>query len=451
MTIFFQAPGSATGEDVLELHVHGGLAVVDAVLHAISSCRTGRSRVRYAEPGEFTRRAFFNNRLDLTQVEALGDVLSAATEQQRKLSLRGTTSQLALQYERWRAHLLHARSELEALIDFSEDQHFDESPTAFVSSVASQIARLKEQMEMHLENAMRGELLRNGIRVSLLGSPNAGKSSLLNRIVGRDAAIVSHEAGTTRDIVEVGIDLGGYLCRFGDMAGLRVHRKSSGSLDSISPVEEEGIKRAKQWALESDIVVIVIPVEQDDHSQSQLVLDPDLLEAAAKCADRSIRMLAVINKIDILDDTQSSTRARLARTLQDHMDFLAPSSIFETSCTVLDHDGVDAFKAGLVSTFESMTKASSADRRPHNEAWRDAIGASERHRSLLGHCLHHLDTFIDEVSISQPTIANEPDVVLAAEALRAGANCLAKITGRGEASDVEEVLGVIFERFCVGK
>jgi tRNA modification GTPase len=257
LVLYFPAPNTVTGENVLELHVHGGPAIVRAVLGAIPECvkvpRADSSRarhsIRYAEPGEFTRRAFANNRMDLPQIESLGETLSATTEQQRKLSVRGTTSSLAVRYERWRMLLLAARGELEALIDFSEDQHFDESPALLCASVAEQVKSLRVQMEAHVANAVRGELLRSGISVALLGAPNAGKSSLLNRIVGRDAAIVSQEAGTTRDVVEVGVDLGGWLVKIGDMAGLR--RAGLVGPEVVGAVEQEGIKRAKQRALES--------------------------------------------------------------------------------------------------------------------------------------------------------------------------------------------------------
>jgi tRNA modification GTPase len=242
LVFYFPGPNSVTGEDILELHVHGGVAIVKAILEAIPSCPTTARKIRYAEPGEFTRRAFLNGRLDLTQAEALGNALDAVTEQQRRLSLRGAAGRLARQYEDWRALLLHARGELEALIDFSEDQHFDESPAMLAASVATQVQALRQRIRVYVENATRGELLRNGISVALLGRPNAGKSSLLNLIVGREAAIVSREAGTTRDVVEVSVDLGGYLCRFSDTAGLR--SAAATQPVPIGFVEQEGIARA---------------------------------------------------------------------------------------------------------------------------------------------------------------------------------------------------------------
>ncbi|KAI5300013.1 tetrahydrofolate synthase [Ascosphaera pollenicola] len=228
VVLYFPAPRTVTGEDVLELHIHGGPAIVKAVLGAIPKCAEGSvsqqgvtlspvppiHQIRYAEPGEFTRRAFLNNRLDIPQIEALGETLDAETEQQRRLAVQGTVSSLSSRYETWRQQLLEARGELEALIDFSEDQHFDESIHDFMVSVGTQIRRLLQQINLHVDNAAKGELMRNGIKIALLGAPNAGKSSLLNQIVGREAAIVSNEQGTTRDIVDVSVDIGGWLCRY---------------------------------------------------------------------------------------------------------------------------------------------------------------------------------------------------------------------------------------------
>lgn len=235
-----------TGEDILELHIHGGHATVKAVLAAIGQCRS-KHTIRYADAGEFTRRAFQNDRLDLGQVEALSDALSAETEQQRRAAMRGNSGKLGRIYEEWRQLLLAARGELEALIDFSEDQHFDESPAELMRNVTSQIGPILQAIRRHQKGSRCGELLKRGIRISLLGPPNAGKSSLLNVIVDREASIVSEEAGTTRDIVEVSVDIGGYLCVFADTAGLR-------SPSSIGGVEQEGIRRAKAKAKDSDLV-----------------------------------------------------------------------------------------------------------------------------------------------------------------------------------------------------
>ncbi|KAG9532501.1 P-loop containing nucleoside triphosphate hydrolase protein, partial [Aureobasidium melanogenum] len=468
LLLYFPAPNTVTGEDLLELHVHGGTAVVRAVLSAISQCSSAIGAIRYAEAGEFTRRAFMNDRLDLTQVEALGDTLSANTEQQRRLSVRGTTNTLSLRYESWRQMLLAARGELEALIDFSEDQHFDESPAELASSVAEQVQDLVLLIDTHRRNAMRGELLRNGIAISLLGAPNAGKSSLLNRIVGREAAIVSQEAGTTRDVVEVGIDLGGYLCRLGDTAGLRSvvlatpQAQKEHMQEKISMIEKEGMRRAKQRAIESDVVIVVLSLEQEG---KKVVLrpDPEVIDTAAELAEQKSNVLVVLNKIDLLSG-HASELENLRRQVADALPHVRLENIFAISCkdaessTSVDAGHIPTFLSGLIRQFEDMTSAVAAtDDDTDPSIWQESLGATERHRLLLDECQFHLEQFLAQVEIGTEAGENsgldetDVDIVLAAENLRDAANCLARITGKGEAGDVEEVLGVVFEKFCVGK
>ncbi|KAH7371976.1 GTP-binding protein TrmE N-terminus-domain-containing protein [Pyrenochaeta sp. MPI-SDFR-AT-0127] len=457
LVLHFPAPNTVTGEDILELHVHGGPAIVRAVLAAIPECvkaLKGASlaappRIRYAEPGEFTRRAFANNRMDLPQIESLGETLSASTEQQRKLSVRGTTSSLAARYESWRVLLLQARGELEALIDFSEDQHFDESPAVLCASVANQVRVLRVQIEAHIANSVRGELLRNGISVALLGAPNAGKSSLLNRIVGREAAIVSHEAGTTRDVVEIGLDLGGWLVKIGDMAGLR--RAGLVGADVVGAVEQEGIKRAKQRALESDVLIVV----QDATTE----IDPEVLEITKQCVEFGIHVLVAINKTDQLpanDSVRDAWKANVQSVLGVPTDRIAFISCKEA--TTPSAGNLQSFFNTLLDTFKDMTAALVPDSDPDPSIWQESLGATERQRVLLSECLSHLETFLTTLSpynsFHDPETvgdAEEVDIVVAAEALRSAADALARITGRGESGDVEEVLGVVFEKFCVGK
>jgi tRNA modification GTPase len=455
LVLYFPTPNTVTGEDVLELHVHGGPAIIRAVLAAIPQCaRTGGAdsmrvlhSIRYAEPGEFTRRAFANNRMDLPQIESLGETLSASTEQQRQLSVRGTMSSLAVRYERWRMLLLEARGELEALIDFSEDQHFDESPAILCASVADQVRSLRVHMEAHVANAIRGELLRSGISVALLGAPNAGKSSLLNRIVGRDAAIVSQEAGTTRDVVEVGVDLGGWLVKIGDMAGLR--RAGLVGPEAVGAVEQEGIKRAKQRAVESDVLIVV----QD----ATTGMDPEVMETAKHCVDLGINVVVAINKIDQLDniDTlQDNWAARMQTALGIQSDQVAfISCLASASGASTDPGHIQSFLAILLDTFKNMTAALVPDSDPDPGLWQESLGATERQRVLLSECLGHLETFLTAVTphalASEASPADpddEVDVVVAAESLRSAAGALARITGRGDGGDVEEVLGVVFEK-----
>ena len=451
-----------TGEDVLELHIHAGSATVKAVLAAIPRCAS-KFAIRYAEPGEFTRRAFQNNRLDLAQVEALSDTLSAETEQQRRAAVRGNSGKLGRTYEGWRQKLLYARGELEALIDFSEDQHFDELPAELLTSVAAQVRVILQSIAAHEGASHRGELLKRGIRISLLGPPNAGKSSLLNRIVGREASIVSQEAGTTRDVVEVSLDIRGYLCTFADTAGLRRELGQGGTSESIiGVVEQEGIMRAKAKAGESDVIIALASVERSDTLESWTIrYDTETLEIAGKAQ----QALIVINKCDLVPPTVLSCLTSDFRTATSALFAVQNIPVLAISCkdsqstSTLDSGNINHFVSALVALFENMTTLPTD--------LEDLLGVTERQRQLLFSCSQHLRLFMDEAQLSQD--GRETDIVLAAEHLRSAANCLSRITGRGEAGDVEEVLGVVFEkyvpfyvytseattnqitRFCVGK
>lgn len=471
LVFYYPAPGTATGEDVLELHVHGGTAVVKAVLAAIPKTipKHAPQTIRYAEPGEFTRRAFFNNRLDLLQVEALGDTLIADTEQQRRVAVRGCSNVLAERYEAWRQKLLYARGELEALIDFSEDQHFDESPSKMCASVAKQVQQLKSQLQANIASASRGELLRNGINIALIGAPNAGKSSLLNQIVGREAAIVSSEAGTTRDVVDVNVDIGGFYCRFGDLAGLRKQTQASDT-HQIGEIEQEGIRRAKERALKADVVIVVLSVEAVKDSASPKInvsIGSEVEEVLKQIDINSQKVVCVLNKADLFANKAhlSNTRSKFRRhrALRDFFDF-SDTMLFGVSCTNIqasnidyesDPSGIQTFLNGLTHLFGRMTAA--VIPREHNgtssnSAWAESLGATERQRLLLLQCLRHLESFLAEVQDTgqnkggDTDEGNEIDVVSAAESLRFAADCLARTIGRGESGDVEEVLGVVFEK-----
>ena len=442
--------------------MHGGAAIVKSILSAIplaasnSQVIAGSQAIRYAEPGEFTRRAFYNNRLDLTQVEALEDTLSAETEQQRRIAVKGSSAVLARQYEAWRQQLLYARGELEALIDFSEDQHFDDSPTQLIKSVAKQVEDLKFQVEAAIKNSSRGELLRKGINVALLGAPNAGKSSLLNRIVGREAAIVSREAGTTRDVIEVGVDIGGFYCNFGDLAGLRKQIRSPETEIDISTIEQEGMKRAKERALMADVVLVVVSIERSPRSGGsrpcQIEINDEVASALKLCSLEKQTVVYILNKIDLIgsNETVASMQGLLQQKIADDKLPPSPVPILAVSCTA---DGptyqtntvMQGLLESLTDLFRSMTATSNLD----SAAWESSLGATERQRLLLDQCSRELDAFLDQVERASGYEENDDagvDVVLAAEKLRSAADCLSKITGKGEAANVEEVLGVVFEK-----
>lgn len=490
LVLYFPAPKTVTGEDVLELHVHGGPAIVKSVLAAISHMNRTDRLVRYAEPGEFTRRAFMNNRLDLPQIEALGDTLAADTEQQRRLAVRGTSDKLAKRYEMWRMQLLYARGELEALIDFAEDQDFEESSDQLITSVASQVRALGAQIRFHIRNASKGELLRNGIRIALLGAPNAGKSSLLNRVVGKEAAIVSTEEGTTRDIVDVGVDLGGWYCKLGDMAGIR--SESGGGSIVIGAVEKEGIRRARARALDSDAVVVVVSLENGVNGEPyRLSVEPEVVAAVNDCVQAGKCLIVAFNKCDRMP---AATRdGQLPKELAEAAATLFPSipttRLFAISCQEAqgeasldqqDPGNIQNFLRGLITTFEEIASPLGIDGDENGQYdisyWEDSLGVTHRQSSNLQRCVQHLNEFLTETSRTETPktpgyeyglIGTDVDIVMAAEHLRFAADALAKITGKGESGDVEDVLGVVFEkyvpwavgfqwltcvhRFCVGK
>jgi len=471
LVLYFPAPYTVTGEDVLELHTHGGPAIVKAVLNAIpSSVCTAKNvstpqTIRYAEAGEFTKRAFYNNRLDLTQIEALGDSLSAETEQQRRLAVHGNGNELGSRYEKWRKLLLYARGELEALIDFSEDQHFDESPGELMSSVSKQVIDLRRELDLHIHNASKGELLRNGIRIALLGAPNAGKSSLLNRIVGREAAIVSSEEGTTRDIVDVSVDIGGWLCQLGDMAGLRrasSPRKSDPFSGPVGMIEKEGMRRAKARALTSDLVVIMLSLERSrDHGTASLKTDEELMEAAHECQRLGKAMIVVINKVDnLLPGLTQSPEERLFDEVNKLFPSIPKEHIFYISCLEAsnqspvhqDPGNIQKLLCGIQSYFAILTTPSGPDGDSFDRSyWEQSLSVSHRQSQYLRQCLQHLDDFLSQAlsqyhSDEHEDLVSEVDIVAAAEQLRLAADRLAKITGRGETGDVEDVLGIVFEK-----
>ncbi|KAK9769236.1 hypothetical protein AB5N19_13668 [Seiridium cardinale] len=437
VVLYLPGPKTVTGEDVLELHVHGGSATVKAVLSAIPAC-TAKGTIRYAEPGEFTKRAFMNDRLDLAQVESLSDTLSAETEQQRRAAVRGSSGALGRTYEEWRQKLLQARAEVEAIIDFSEDQHFDESPGDLLGNVTQQVEEILASIETHENASQRSELLRNGIRIALLGPPNVGKSSLMNQIVGREASIVSGEAGTTRDIVEAHLDVRGYLCTFADTAGFRTANNNE---SPIGIVEQEGIRRARARALESDIVVVLVSVEKDVSGNHFLSYDLQTLELLKSVGQGFV----VVNKrdvlpeselYDLLEEFQSSVIGPLGDKSKPQLVLVSCRDAQDKTAKNKDPGGVHEVADRLSSLFVDMTSLP-ADQQ-------DLHGVTERQRQLLEQCRKHLEDYIGNTT-SDDTI-DELNFVVAAEDLRYAAGCLSRITGRGETGDVEEVLGVIFEK-----
>lgn len=252
LVVWFPGPKSFTGEDCAEFHLHGGRAVVAAMVASLGLFEG----LRAAEAGEFSRRAFENGRMDLTAVEGLGDLIHAETEAQRRLALRQADGGVAKVLDGWRERLIRCRALIEADLDFADEEDI---PGSVAESVWRDAGAIAAEMERHLVRSGRGERLRSGFEIVLLGAPNAGKSSLLNALAGRPAAIVTPEAGTTRDVIEVRLDLAGYPVTLIDTAGLR---------EAAGVVEAEGIRRARARAAAADLVLYLVApedgVEPDD-------------------------------------------------------------------------------------------------------------------------------------------------------------------------------------------
>ncbi|MGH6888272.1 MAG: tRNA uridine-5-carboxymethylaminomethyl(34) synthesis GTPase MnmE [Rhizomicrobium sp.] len=247
LVLWFPAPASETGEDTAEIQMHGGRAILEAALGALSAV----PGLRAAEPGEFTRRAVENGKLDLTRAEALADLIDAETPAQRRQALRQYEGALAGLYEDWRAKLISALAWAEAAIDFSEE----ELPDDLEERLRVPVAALHTEMLRHLDDSHRGEIVRDGLFLTIIGAPNAGKSSLVNALAKRDIVIVSETPGTTRDIIETRLDLGGYVVHLADTAGLR---------ETLDAIEREGVRRALARAEASDMTLLVLDGTADD-------------------------------------------------------------------------------------------------------------------------------------------------------------------------------------------
>jgi len=381
LVLWFPAPASFTGEDVAELHVHGGRAVIESVLAALSEVPD----MRAAGAGEFARRAFENGKLDLTAVEGLADLIDADTEAQRLQALRQSDGALARVSEGWRAQIISALAEIEADLDFS-----DESDVAVFHDrpVSAQITRLEQEIRSHLDDGHRGEIVRDGLRVAIAGPVNAGKSSLLNALARREAAIVSDTPGTTRDVVEVRLDLNGYPVIISDTAGMR---------ETSEDIEAEGIRRALARAAEAHVVVWLV-----DGGASKKTNPPGEIPAE--------KLLTVVNKSDLLlSHETSSPDANLYISVQTRR-------------------GIDELIAHI-----------GAEAAARLEAGETVPLTRERHRRELEDAAQSLRAFIH----GSPA---EPE--LRCEDLRRAADCIGRLTGR---IDVEDILDAIFSRFCIGK
>jgi len=380
VVLWFPSPASATGEDVAEFHVHGGRAVLAALFAALSAFEN----VRPAEPGEFTRRAFENGKLDLTEAEGLDDLIHADTDRQRRQALRQLKGLLGDRARNWRARIIEASALIEAGIDFSDE---GDVPAELIAPALAKVKALLTEIEEVLAGQGRSERLRDGLVVAIAGPPNVGKSTLMNQLARREVAIVSPHAGTTRDVIEVQLDLDGYPVTVIDTAGIR---------ETDDPVEQEGVRRARSRAADADLVLWLT----------------DVLPVVIQ-HDGTAPVWMVRNKIDL----EAASRP-LAQT--------SGQGVFQISAS--RGDGLPELIAALVGFAQNY------------------FGGGEG--GLIGRTRQrqHLQETATSLRRCVQVIGQGEE--LAAEELRMAARSLGRLLGR---VDVEDILDVIFREFCVGK
>jgi tRNA modification GTPase len=382
VVLWFPGPASATGEDVAEFHVHGGRAVLAALFAALSAFED----VRAAEPGEFTRRAFENGKLDLTEAEGLDDLIHADTDRQRRQALRQLKGLLGDRARDWRARIIEASALIEAGIDFSDE---GDVPAELIAPALGKVEALLAEIEEVLAGQGRSERLRDGLVVAIAGPPNVGKSTLMNQLARREVAIVSPHAGTTRDVIEVQLDLDGYPVTVIDTAGIR---------ETDDPVEQEGVRRARARAADADLVLWL---SDSPHATINH-------EGAAP-------IWTVRNKIDLEEVGRSLAEAPMPG-----------SQSFQLSAS--RGDGVPELIAALVGFAQGYFGGTEG-----------GLISRTRQRKLLQETATSLRRCVAVVGEGEE---------LAAEELRLAAHSLGRLLGR---VDVEDILDAIFREFCVGK
>lgn len=387
LLLLFPGPQSFTGEDVAELHVHGSVAVEDALYDALRALGA-----RPAEAGEFTRRALLNGKLDLAEIEGLADLLDSETAQQRKSALGQLGGRLSARAEGWRERLIAIMAPLEAEIDFPDEEGV---PAGVAARAREGIAALLGELEASLAASAKARAAREGVLIAIVGAPNAGKSSLLNALAGSDRAIVSETPGTTRDVIEARLDLGGALATLFDTAGLRD--------DHSDPVEAEGIRRTRIKMGQADLRLLVVDVSRETSApeKGRYDLGYDLRDGD----------LVILNKIDLNPSFDGRDVSR--ETVR---------------VSAKTGEGIAPLLARLTAIAASLT-----------DAGPDAGLSRARHVEAVTRAISHLKSAAGRLHA-------EPE--LAAEDIRLAARALGAITG---AVGVEDVLDAIFSSFCIGK
>lgn len=381
LSVYFDGPYSFTGEDCGEFQIHGGLAVVNSVLEALGKLKG----FRLAEPGEFSRRSFENGKLDLTEVEGLSDLIASQTEMQRIQALKQSKGDLHRLYEGWLNRLVHSRAMVEAGLDFSDQ---DDVSIAVSDDIFRGISSVWKEISEHLDDNNHGEIIRCGFKIALMGPVNSGKSSLINALAKRDVAIVSPVAGTTRDVIEVNLDINGYKVIVSDTAGIR---------DTEDVVEKIGIDRALDNAVAANLVVWLAPLSDCD----DLVL-PEGLDLLS-----SDKLLIVRSKSDLVD----------GKCLEDFL-----------SISVLGDSGLTEFMKEISVRIEAL-----------GNGYSDPLPSRRRHKELLLNTKNILGSFAERRDCGDEILC---------ETLRSSIFELGKIVGR---VDIEDIYEVIFSEFCIGK
>ena len=381
--LWFPGPKSYTGEDMAEIHVHGSKAVIQSLLKSISQIKN----CRMAEPGEFTKLAFQNGKINLLKAESIGDLISSETEIQMKQALKIIAGNNLKKFEHWRNELLKILSHIEAKIDFPDE----DLPENILKNIKDTSLKITNEIEKNLNDKKIGEIIREGFKIAIIGPPNVGKSSLLNYLSNREVAIVSEIAGTTRDVIETHLNIGGYPVIISDTAGIR---------ESEDEIERKGIKLSLKKAEEADLKIIIL----DQKTQKNSHFLRDLADG---------KSLLVINKIDLENyklDTEIKKFNPVLISLKK-----------ETNINGL----IDKIKTNLENKFKGSE---------------NILITRERHRINLEECLENLKKFNNK--------SNSGDFDKAAEDLRLASRSLGRITGK---FDVEEILDSIFNDFCIGK
>lgn len=395
LVLWFPAPGSFTGEDMAELQVHGSRAGLRILLAALG----GMEGLRLARPGEFARRAFDRGRLDLDQVEALADLIDAETEAQARQAMRQLGRGLGARCEAWRARILEARALAEAEIDFPDE----DLPADLSGRLAPLLADLIGEIGACLADGRRGERLRDGVSIAVLGPPNSGKSSLVNYLAGFEAAIVAAVAGTTRDVIEVHLDLGGWPVTLADTAGLR--DLAEGLAGGQDDIEREGMRRALRRAEAADLRLILLPAD-----------DPDIAAGALSGPLRDhvdADSILAWNRVDLAPGFQPPPHPAGGSTL---------------ALSLATGVGIESLSALLEDRAGALLATRGGE---------PALITRARHRDAL-----------EAARVALEAAREAPAPEFAAEELRRAADAIGRITGR---TGIEDMLDLLFARFCIGK